>query len=635
MAEYIEYHPLKFWLDPASIAEIVAHIQSYLVANPINSTTEIETIIHDYLIAHPELIGGVDSVNGQTGEVVLTADNISGGENVTIKDVLDSLQDQIDDIVASIPSDYQQLINDVSDLKSALNYDETIFDDISNEEYTGLAGTDTSGKVINYTGTVVDAISNYHCVTFDVTQGEAFRISGSAVSGGYYYIFTDGTNTLSTSEKNMSSGIANTINTFAIAPANATTLVVSYHTSTYYTHAKVNKITGHSVDGLDVIDERISALEDLTDITLVTTNALIADIIIHTDYYMFTSGGTSSSNAWQYAEYTIPAGALSLIVTANAGQSARLWILKDDNGNVLGYSDDSSGVSEKTETISLSSYPTAKKVFVNDKKSGNLAIKYTWNKPVINGEDVYIDGESLPNILGENNDKLYEKVLCCAGDSITYGADMDADGITDESDITVYNCNSSGDFTQTTSGFRKTWGWQIASRHNMTFYNGGVSGSTMQGQNGVNGFSLANGRYTKLPNNIDYLLIWFGWNDNAYGTLGTIDDDTNASYYGGYNIVLPYLINKYPYAKIGLIVPFGSSAGHREAVRLLGNKWGLAVWDNYQGGTPLYFGKETSVGVEESIVTANRAKFQANGAHPNYKGHRQLADMIEEWLKGI
>jgi len=121
MAEYIEYHPLKFWLDPASIAEIVAHIQTYLVNNPINSTTEIETIIHDYLIAHPELIGGVDSVNGQTGEVVLTADNISAGENVTIKDVLDSLQDQIDDIIASIPSDYQQLINDVSDLKSAFD----------------------------------------------------------------------------------------------------------------------------------------------------------------------------------------------------------------------------------------------------------------------------------------------------------------------------------------------------------------------------------------------------------------------------------------------------------------------------------------------------------------------------------
>ena len=132
MAQYTEYHPLKFWLDPASIAEIVAHIQTYLVNNPINSTTEIETIIHDYLIAHPELIGGVESVNGETGEVILTADNISAGETVTIKDVLDSLQDQINDIVISIPSDYQQLINDVSDLKSAL--EDLITETISSDD---------------------------------------------------------------------------------------------------------------------------------------------------------------------------------------------------------------------------------------------------------------------------------------------------------------------------------------------------------------------------------------------------------------------------------------------------------------------------------------------------------------------
>lgn len=155
MAEYIEYHPLKFWLDPASIAEIVAHIQDYLVDNPINSTTEIETIIHDYIIAHPELVGGVDSVNGETGEVVLTADNISAGENVTIADVLDSLQDQIDDIVASIPSDYQQLIDDVSDLKSAFSETDNLFwfSDTSERELSGLTLTFIDKSTIQVNGT--------------------------------------------------------------------------------------------------------------------------------------------------------------------------------------------------------------------------------------------------------------------------------------------------------------------------------------------------------------------------------------------------------------------------------------------------------------------------------------------------
>lgn len=73
----------------------------------------------------------------------------------------------------------------------------------------------------------------------------------------------------------------------------------------------------------------------------------------------------------------------------------------------------------------------------------------------------------------------------------------------------------------------------------------------------------------------------------------------------------------------------------RQAIRDLANKWGVACWDNYQGGTPLYYGKEASVGVEASIVTSNRAKFQANGAHPNFKGHRQIADMLEHFLRGI
>ena len=510
-------------------------------------------------------------------------------------------------------------------------------DDICTEEYEELTGTDQSGKSINYTGTVVDAIDDWHCITYPATAGDKFRINAATVNGGYWYIFTDGTDTIKTSEKASSSGdFIN--NKFAVAPEGTTNLVITYNT--HYITGIVKKITGYSIDAVADLEERIDTLEELTDDIEESVVVSQSNITIHDNVYMFTSGSESSlSTGWQYAEYSIPIGAAVLTVTANAGQSARLWILKDANNAVLGYSSDSSSPSKKTEIIDLASYPTAKKLFVNDKKSGNLKIVYTYTKTAINGEDVYIDGQALPDLLntaGDHlDDKLYGKVLCCVGDSITYGADMDAEGITDESDITVYNCNSSGDFTQTASGFRKTWGWQIASRHNMVFYNGGVSGSTMQGTDGINGFSLANGRYTKLPENIDYLLIWFGWNDNAYGTLGTIDDMTNDSYYGGYNVVLPYLIDKYTYAKIALIVPFGASAGHRNAIRQLANKWGVAVWDNYQGGTPLYFGKEDSVGVSATIVAANKAKFQANGAHPNYKGHKQLGDMIEEFLKGI
>lgn len=144
MAQYTEYHPLKFWLDPASIAEIVAHIQTYLVNNPINSTTEIETIIHDYLIAHPEIIGGVRSINGETGEVILTADNISAGESVTIKDVLDSLHDQINEITNKLESGID--LSDFSPmLQDAFRYE---YEQINVTLATGYINTD--GQYVDY-----------------------------------------------------------------------------------------------------------------------------------------------------------------------------------------------------------------------------------------------------------------------------------------------------------------------------------------------------------------------------------------------------------------------------------------------------------------------------------------------------
>ena len=99
---YTMYTPLNVWLDPASVTDVVAYIQTYLRDNPIYSEEEIEEQIHDYLIAHPELIGGVQSVNGKTGTVVLSASDINTQNNVTIESVLSSLSSQISDIVNEI-----------------------------------------------------------------------------------------------------------------------------------------------------------------------------------------------------------------------------------------------------------------------------------------------------------------------------------------------------------------------------------------------------------------------------------------------------------------------------------------------------------------------------------------------------
>lgn len=247
---------------------------------------------------------------------------------------------------------------------------------------------------------------------------------------------------------------------------------------------------------------------------------------------------------------------------------------------------------------------------------GGYAYRTESYSPILEDAKTYTD-EKTQGFQTNNSNILYGKSLVCCGDSITYGEDMDADGFS-------------------SNGERMTYGWQIANRNGMTFDNRGISGSTMQDISGHNGFSHENGRYTQLPDNIDYLTIWFGWNDATYGTLGNINDtDPTVSYCGGFNTVLPYLINKYPYAKICLCCAYGSSEGHKNAVRQLADKWGVACFDMYGSGTPLYYEKDYGITVDESIIASNRAKFQALGAHPNYRGHYEISTRLENFLRSL
>ncbi len=357
----------------------------------------------------------------------------------------------------------------------------------------------------------------------------------------------------------------------------------------------------------------------------------ISNIIRVNNYYFSYSGRVDGpyDKIWDYVKVPVKAGE-KYKITSFCGQNARLWNFLDSDNKVFFVSEDST-LSQKTEEVTVPE--NAVMMIVNEKVSESSR-EFSILKHTTKAE---ID----TNKIRKMGNILYGKTLVCVGDSITEGADMEMGegGFTNNPEIETYSwkrkSSTDGTWEKQTSNVRMTYGYQIADRNNMKFYNGGISGSTMQGLTEKNGFSLENGRYTKLPENIDYLTIFFGWNDTAYGTLGAISDKTNNSYYGGYNVVLPYLIKKYPYTKICLIVPFGCDEGHRNAIRLLANKWGVACFDMYQGGTPLYFGKENDVKVENSIVEANKKKFQANGAHPNFRGHMQISNMLEHFLRGI
>ena len=529
------------------------------------------------------------------------------------------------DVLDSIPADYSDLSANVDQLKADL--------DIISEKTYNLVSYILTGLTVNTTGGMANYGGSTSMVVAPVVSGETYTIKtddGSNFVGAFY----EQKPTASTTASYNSQRIVSSPKTFT-API---TGYVAFRTSNGY--AQPQMVEGDTdkpyVSPLYAVD--LVARQTLDTITTIA-NVTEPVTGVVTDGKTMTVGGTEQDlRDWEYETFQCAEGE-SYTATTHTGQYMKVWIVFDSSNHYVTFSQlpTTTPIGRQVETFTIPEGGV--KFCVNNRKAdGSISVvKNIPGEKTVNPNMVPIDDVPLPDVLAVilSENLLYGKTLCCCGDSITYGADMDAEGFTDESNCTVFQSDANGNFTETMSNFRKTWNWQIANRNKMTLYNAGVSGSTMQGLADKNGFSIANGRYTKLPENIDYLLIWFGWNDTAYGTLGTITDTTNETYYGGYNVVLPYLIDKYPYAKIALIVPFGTDANHRNAIRQLGNKWGVAVWDNYQGGTPLYYGKEDSVGVDASVVTANRAKFQANGAHPNYRGHKQLADMIEQFLRSI
>ena len=118
-----EYKPLFVYLEPASIPQVVAHIQKYLAENPIVSDPEaIAEAIKKYIEEHPEIIA-VASVNGKTGNVVLTGSdiNINASSAVSIETQLLILASMINSVGANInqiESNITQIYTDIGTIQT-------------------------------------------------------------------------------------------------------------------------------------------------------------------------------------------------------------------------------------------------------------------------------------------------------------------------------------------------------------------------------------------------------------------------------------------------------------------------------------------------------------------------------------
>lgn len=231
---------------------------------------------------------------------------------------------------------------------------------------------------------------------------------------------------------------------------------------------------------------------------------------------------------------------------------------------------------------------------------------------------------------------LYGKKWVACGDSFTHGSLVDPD----ESPFF-----EEGIYL----GKRKTYPYFIGLRNGMTIVNEAISGSTMALDkdyvDGVAGVAITENnpfsyeRYQAIDADADYITLWFGINDGNHCRLGTIDDTTNETFYGAWNVVLEWLIENRPNAKIGIIVTNLSYEGFRQAIRDVAHKWGIPYLDmngDYQT-PPIVDGRESNMGMCERAkeLRANHFRISADNSHPTVNAHRYESTFIEAFLRRL
>lgn len=165
--------------------------------------------------------------------------------------------------------------------------------------------------------------------------------------------------------------------------------------------------------------------------------------------------------------------------------------------------------------------------------------------------------------------------------------------------------------------------------------------------------------YQNIPEDADYITIYLGINDShhEHGTggdgedptgiipIGTIEDNTTATYYGAWNVVLTWLTANRPFAHIGMIVSNGCDRdAYRSAQLEIAEKYGIPYIDlNGDSRTPTMI-RSRNPNIATAVKTAINQKQAVDydgsktgtvNMHPNDEAHLYESYFIENFLRSI
>lgn len=392
---------------------------------------------------------------------------------------------------------------------------------------------------------------------------------------------------------------------------------------------------------------------EITGNGVIISNNLLTSATKHQNAYFMQQDNIISSEQYSYYELILKAGETYYMyprIRILSIYSMEGTLIKADNNSVA-----TGKQYEFTPEQDVKAYVT----YYNDDKKHTLStienasmvspVGYKMLNPNIVVESavnaVDMDTANQGNI-------LYKKKWAVIGDSFTagdFGGYTDANGLTGKDSPEVYDAEL---------GMYKTYPWWIMKRNNMTlqkFYQGGRTLATPADGTFTNSITY-NNMYKQIDADVDYITIYLGINDGHHmpGTtgddgedtsgaipIGTETDETTATFYGAWNVLLRDLITLYPFAHIGILVSNGMDTDeHVNATIKMAKKWGIPYLNLDSGyDVPLLIRSRPNCRPEtcaEAIaLRRNQQRVSSSNGHPNHLAHKYESTFIEAFLRRI
>ena len=234
------------------------------------------------------------------------------------------------------------------------------------------------------------------------------------------------------------------------------------------------------------------------------------------------------------------------------------------------------------------------------------------------------------------NDVLFGKKWVACGDSFTHG---DFTGIDDPAAYTIGEGRYAGEY--------RVYPFIIGGRCGMEVINEAVNGSTITNLHNDDSKNFAFSRYkSDIFDGADYITLAFGINDctsHQNAPIGTLDDADASTFCGAWNVVLRYLIGKYPLAKIGILLTNGFNSLPEDEqypvmIRQIAHKYGLPYLDMDAGEQVPLMNRSNRTDVDPEIKEIRNRTFAVTygkNSHPNVAAHEYESAFIENWLRSL